>query len=89
LNVHQAAGTLEYLFARTGHGIGLAGHEYPDDMAYSYRPLAEGMVFSSEPALFVKGLGGFRHSDTVIVGSEKPEPVTTFPKYIDDLIVAG
>ncbi len=88
-NVHQAAGTLEYLFARTGHGIGLAGHEYPDDMAYSYRPLAEGMVFSSEPALFVKGLGGFRHSDTVIVGSEKPESVTAFPKYIDDLIVDG
>ena len=38
LAIHEKAGTSQYLFARTGHGIGLGGHEYPDDMAYNYRP---------------------------------------------------
>lgn len=87
--VHNAAGTSEYLCHRAGHGIGIGGHEYPDDTAFNYRPLRAGMVFSSEPALFVPGLGGFRNSDTVIVGKEAPEPVTHFSKLLGDLIVAA
>lgn len=86
--VHNAAGTGEYLYHRTGHGIGIAGHEYPDDTAFNYRPLRAGMAFSSEPALFVPGLCGFRNSDTVIVGSDAPEPLTRFTKQLDDLIIA-
>ena len=86
--VHEQAGTSQYLFHRTGHGIGIGGHEYPDDMAYNYRPLQYGMVFSTEPAVFVRGLGGFRHSDTVIVGRETPEPVTSFSKRLEDLVIA-
>jgi Xaa-Pro aminopeptidase/Xaa-Pro dipeptidase len=89
LAVHEKAGTSKYLFARTGHGIGLGGHEYPDDMAYNYRPLEAGMVFSSEPAVFVRGLGGFRHSDTVIVGTERPECVTTFSQELADLVISA
>ena len=89
LAVHEPAGTSQYLFARTGHGIGLGGHEYPDDMAYNYRPLQAGMVFSSEPAVFVLGLGGFRHSDTVIVGKDKPESVTSFSQEIEDLVISA
>ena len=64
-------------------------HEYPDDMAYNYRPLQAGMVFSAEPAVFVLGLGGFRHSDTVIVGKEQPESVTTFSQEIADLVISA
>jgi len=87
--VHNEAGTSEYLYHRAGHGIGIAGHEYPDDTAFNYRPLRAGMVFSSEPALFVPGLGGFRNSDTVIVGPDAPEPVTRFTKRLDDLIIGA
>lgn len=87
--VHNAAGTSEYLCHRAGHGIGIGGHEYPDDTAFNYRPLRAGMVFSSEPALFVPGVGGFRNSDTVIVGAEAPEPVTRFSKHLGDLIVTA
>jgi Xaa-Pro aminopeptidase len=89
LAIHEKAGTSQYLFHRTGHGIGLGGHEYPDDMAYNYRPLKAGMVFSSEPAVFVRGLGGFRHSDTVIVGTDKPEAVTTFSQDLADLVISA
>jgi Xaa-Pro dipeptidase len=45
------------------------------------------MVFSAEPAIFVLGLGGFRHSDTVVVGKERPETVTTFSQDIADLVI--
>jgi Xaa-Pro aminopeptidase/Xaa-Pro dipeptidase len=85
--VHEEAGTSGYLFHRTGHGIGLGGHEYPDDTAFNYRPLQAGMVFSAEPAIFVLGLGGFRHSDTVIVGEEEPEQVTRYSKRLEDLVI--
>jgi len=33
-------------------------------------------------------VGGFRHSDTVIVTSEGREVLTKFPKTLPDLIVA-
>ncbi|MGH2548593.1 MAG: M24 family metallopeptidase, partial [Thermomicrobiales bacterium] len=87
--VHEEAGTSKYLFHRSGHGIGIGGHEYPDDTAYNYRSLKAGMVFSAEPAVFVRGLGGFRHSDTVIVGREKPELATNYSKKLEDLIVSA
>jgi len=56
-------------------------------MAFSYRTLEPGMVFSIEPAIFVYGYAGFRHSDTVIVGKINPEQATKFSKELDDLIV--
>ena len=64
---------------RTGHGIGVMGHEFPEDMAFNTRPLLEGEVYSAEPGLYVFGLGGFRHDDTVVVGAV-PEVLTQAPK---------
>jgi Xaa-Pro aminopeptidase len=72
---------------RTGHGKGLAGHEYFDDMAFNHRKLKEGMVTSVEPGIYIYGFGGFRHSDTVIVGKNKPENTTQYTKKIEDLTV--
>ncbi len=83
----EAAGYGDYINHRTGHGIGLAGHEYPDDTAFNYRPLQAGMVFSSEPGIYFPGLGGVRHDDTVIVGRQQAEIVTRFTKNIDDLTI--
>ena len=76
----EGAGYGEFINHRTGHGIGLAGHEYPDDTAFNYRPLAPGMVFSSEPGIYFADHGGVRHDDTVFVTDGAPEVVTQFPK---------
>ena len=46
------------------------------------------MVMSVEPALFVYDLGGFRHSDTVIIGKDKPEVATKYTKELEDLIIS-
>ncbi len=81
LSVIYAAGFGDNVIHRTGHGIGIAGHEFPDDMAFDPRPLKENEVYSAEPGIYIYGLGGFRHDDTVIVG-KKPEVVTKAPKDI-------
>ncbi|AYG76843.1 Xaa-Pro peptidase family protein [Rhizobium sp. CCGE532] len=69
----------DYIMHRTGHGMGLMCHEYPEDMAFNHRPLLENEVYSVEPGLYVYGLGGFRQDDTVVIGS-KPEVLTRSPK---------
>jgi Xaa-Pro aminopeptidase len=68
----EREGCADYVFHRTGHGIGIEGHEFPDDMAFNPRPLLENEVYSCEPALFVYGLGGFRIDDTMVVRKDKP-----------------
>ncbi|MGH3098232.1 MAG: M24 family metallopeptidase [Streptosporangiales bacterium] len=80
--VFEKAGLGEHILHRTGHGIGIAGHEYPEDMAFCTRELRTGEVYSAEPGIYVGGLGGFRHDDTVIVGDTAPEVVTHTPKDI-------
>lgn len=77
--VIERAGFSEHIMHRTGHGIGVLGHEFPEDMAFNMRPLREREVYSAEPGLYVFGLGGFRHDDTVVVGAA-PEVLTRAPK---------
>ncbi|MCX8168598.1 MAG: Xaa-Pro peptidase family protein [Candidatus Methanomethylicia archaeon] len=83
----EEAGFGEYIMHRTGHGMGLAGHEYWHDTAFNYRIMKYGMVTSVEPGIYIYGFGGFRHSDTVIIGKQKPESVTKFSKEVEDLTI--
>ena len=80
--VIKDAGLDEYVYHRTGHGVGLMLHEYPEDMAFNTRPLLANEVFSCEPGLYVYGLGGFRIDDTVVV-SDTPEVLVSTPSDID------
>lgn len=85
--VYAAAGFDQYINHRTGHGLGIAGHEFPEDMPFLHRPFKEREVYSSEPGIYIMGVGGFRHDDTVIVGAEAPEVITTRSKKLEDQIV--
>jgi Xaa-Pro aminopeptidase len=85
--VIEQAGLGEHINHRTGHGIGIAGHEFPDDMPFLHRPFREREVFSAEPGIYIYGLGGFRHDDTVIVGKDRPEVLTKRSKRLEDQIV--
>lgn len=75
-DVFERAGVADLIVHRTGHGLGLGGHDYPVDMAFNNSTLEERMVFSVEPGIYEYGLGGFRHDDTVVVG-KKPQILTT------------
>jgi Xaa-Pro aminopeptidase len=85
--VFERRGFGDRVIHRTGHGIGLAGHEYPDDIAFSMRPLAENEVWSCEPGIYLYGVGGFRHDDTVIVKRGRPEITTKFPRDLESQTV--
>lgn len=87
LSVIERAGFGACVIHRTGHGVGTAGHEFPDDMAFNPRPLRANEVYSAEPGIYLFGLGGFRHDDTVIVGAT-PEVVTKAPKDLESQTVA-
>lgn len=77
------------LLHRTGHGIGLGNHEEPWLAEGDDRPLEPGMVVSVEPGLYAEGVGGFRHSDTVLVTEDGYELLTRAPTDIDSLTLRG
>jgi Xaa-Pro aminopeptidase len=62
----------EQFFHRTGHGIGLEGHEEPYLVAGNAEPLAEGMAFSIEPGIYLAGRYGARIEDIVVCGADGP-----------------
>jgi len=61
------AGFGDFFGHGTGHGIGLDVHEAPRISRTANRPLAEGMVFSIEPGIYLPGVGGVRIEDLVLV----------------------
>jgi Xaa-Pro dipeptidase len=82
----QEAGFGDYSIHRTGHSIGLSAHEPPFLRFDEDHLLEEGMVFSIEPGIYIPGLGGYRHSDTVIVTKDGYELITEYPRAVDELI---
>ena len=52
-----------------GHGVGLAPHEQPRLGRGSSTTLADGMVFTIEPGIYIKGWGGVRVEDMVVIES--------------------
>ncbi|MFO8059709.1 MAG: Xaa-Pro peptidase family protein [Bacillota bacterium] len=71
----------------TGHCLGLLGHEAPFFDIGDDTMIEEGMVFSVEPGVYVPGLGGFRHSDTIVVTADGMDFITYYPREIEDLII--
>ena len=74
---------------RTGHGFGLGNHEAPWVAEGSPDILAENMVISIEPGIYMKGIGGLRHSDTVLVTKDGCELLTHLPTDIESLTIKG
>ncbi|MCB1227010.1 MAG: aminopeptidase P family protein [Verrucomicrobiales bacterium] len=77
-----AEGHQEHLMHRTGHGIGLGNHEGPYIAEGDSTVLKENMVISIEPGIYIEGIGGFRHSDTVRITKDGYERLT---HTVDDL----
>lgn len=74
---------------RTGHGFGLGNHEAPWVAVGSEDRLAENMVISVEPGIYLHGIGGVRHSDTVLVTRDGYELLTRLPMDMESLVIRG
>jgi Xaa-Pro aminopeptidase len=71
----------------TGHAIGLRYHEGPFLDSGDHTEIRPGMVFTVEPGLYAPDLGGFRHSDTVLVTDDGIEILTYYPRDLPSLII--
>jgi Xaa-Pro dipeptidase len=76
-----------FLRHRTGHGIGLEGHESPWIAEGDKTVLRSGMTFSCEPGVYDPNFGGFRHSDTVVVRKDRGEILNHYPTRLEDMII--
>lgn len=65
-DVIAAAGYGPAFLHRTGHGIGLDGHEEPYVVSGNPLPLEPGMAFSVEPGIYLAGRHGARIEDIVV-----------------------
>jgi len=80
-------GLLSYWRQHTGHAIGLRNHEAPFLDLGDSTPIEPGMVFTVEPGLYAPDLGGFRHSDTVLVTDDGIEILTYYPRDLQSLVI--
>ncbi|MCG1008495.1 aminopeptidase P family protein [Salinicoccus sp. ID82-1] len=87
LDVIKKAGLEEYVVHRTGHGIGVGFHEEPSLRFDNDLVLEPGMVFCIEPGIYIPGVGGFRHSDTVVLTESGTEVITDYPRDLDSLVI--
>jgi len=79
----------ERLLHRTGHGFGLSTHEGPWVAEGSDDVLAAGMLISIEPGIYLPGVGGVRHSDTVLITANGYESLTRHPADLESLTIRG
>ncbi len=73
------AGFADYFVHRTGHGIGLDGHEDPYIVEGNSEPLRPGMAFSVEPGVYLPGRHGARIEDIVVCTDDGVDRLNTLP----------
>ncbi|HXG76383.1 MAG TPA: Xaa-Pro peptidase family protein [Gaiellaceae bacterium] len=84
---YEEHGLLELWRHHTGHAIGLRYHEGPFLDTGDDTEIRVGMVFTVEPGLYDLDLGGFRHSDTVLVTEGGCELLTYYPRDLASLVI--
>ena len=85
--VIEGAGHGDAFFHRTGHGIGLEGHEDPYIVEGNTQPLVVGDAFSVEPGIYLEGRYGVRIEDIVVCATDGPDLLNQAPREL--LVVSG
>lgn len=70
---------------RTGHGIGMDGHEWGNMVRGNKMKIKEGMCFSIEPTIAIPGEFGIRLEDCVYMTASGPKWFSTPAKSLKDL----
>jgi len=70
-----------------GHGVGLQVHEGPVLRSANEAVLRPGMVVTIEPGVYIRGRGGVRIEDLVLVTRKGRSSITSLPKSLDAFLI--
>ena len=71
-----------YFTHRTGHGIGMEGHEPPYIRGDNDQVLEAGMTFTVEPGIYLTGRNGARIEDDILVTADGSQSLSDLPRQL-------
>ena len=80
--VIEKAGYGMYFTHRTGHGIGMEGHEEPYMRGDNMQLLQPGMAFTVEPGIYLPERNGVRIEDNVVITQTRADVLSDMPREI-------
>ncbi|MBK7449712.1 MAG: aminopeptidase P family protein [Anaerolineales bacterium] len=80
--VIESAGYGKYFTHRTGHGIGMEGHEAPYMRGDNMQILEPGMAFTVEPGIYLPDRNGVRIEDNLVITTNGAESLSDMPREV-------